>query len=237
MSPVLTGVGVGPGDPELITLQAVRVLREADRVLVPVADSGEQGRAERTVLSHVDRPVTRLVFGLGDTAHREANWAAAAASVAGAFAAGATSVAFATIGDPNVYSTFGYLAGEVRRRVAGLTVRTVPGITAMQALAARSDTVLVKERESLVLLPLTAGVPRLRAALAAHDTVVAYKGGRALPEVLAALREAGRIDDAVFGAALGLPEETVLPAAQLDPDRPAAYLSTLLVRAPTGGRR
>ncbi len=237
----LVGVGVGPGDPELITVKAVRVLSEADVVLVPVADTGERGRAEATVLAHVrhDR-VRRVVFALeagAERASREAAWDGAADTVAAAFGSGARVVAFATIGDPNVYSTFTYLAATVRERVPGLTVATVPGITAMQDLAARSGTVLCEGRETLALLPLTAGLECFTTALATFDTVVGYKSGRHLPEVIAAVRDAGRLGEAVHGAALGLPGEDIRPAA--DVTGPAPYLSTLLVpgrRAYRGGK-
>lgn len=227
----LAGVGVGPGDPELITVKAVRVLREADLVLVPVLDAGEEGRAEATVRAHAghDR-IRRVVFALGaarDTGRRETAWDAAAAETVAAFTAGAGLVAFATIGDPNIYSTFAYLAETARELVPGLTVATVPGITAVQDLAARSGTVLCQGRETLALLPLTAGMDRFRAALATHDTVVGYKSGRHLPEVLAAVRAAGRMDGAVHGASLGLPGQDIRPAAAVD--GPAPYLSTLLV--------
>lgn len=237
----LVGVGMGPGDPELVTLKAVRVLRDADLVLVPVMATGEQGRAEATVRAHVrhDR-IARVPFALdegGDPARREALWDAAADAVIAAFRDGARLVAFATIGDPNVYSTFTYLAATVRPRVPGLGVETVPGITAMQDLAARSGTVLCEGRETLALLPLTAGVAPFSAALASFDTVVGYKSGGHLPEVLAAVRAAGRLDGAVHGARLGLPGEDIRPAAEVT--GPAPYLSTLLVpgrRTRRGGK-
>jgi precorrin-2/cobalt-factor-2 C20-methyltransferase len=237
----LVGVGMGPGDPELVTLKAVRVLHDADLVLVPVMATGEQGRAEATVRAHVrhDR-ITRVPFALdegGDPARREGLWDAAADAVIAAFAGGARLVAFATIGDPNVYSTFTYLAATVRPRVPGLTVETVPGITAMQDLAARSGTVLCEGRETLALLPLTAGVAPFSAALASFDTVVGYKSGGHLPEVLAAVRAAGRLDGAVHGARLGLPGEDIRPAAEVT--GPVPYLSTLLVpgrRTRRGGK-
>jgi precorrin-2/cobalt-factor-2 C20-methyltransferase len=237
----LVGVGMGPGDPELVTLKAVRVLRDADLILVPVMATGEQGRAEATVRAHVrhDR-ITRVPFALddgGDPARREALWDAAADAVIAAFRDGAPLVAFATIGDPNVYSTFTYLAATVRPRVPGLTVETVPGITAMQDLAARSGTVLCEGRETLALLPLTAGVAAFSAALASFDTVVGYKSGGHLPGVLAAVRAAGRLDGAVHGARLGLPGEDIRPAAEVT--GPVPYLSTLLVpgrRTRRGGK-
>jgi precorrin-2/cobalt-factor-2 C20-methyltransferase len=276
----LVGVGMGPGDPELVTVKAVRVLREADLVLVPVMATGEegqgpvtqerglgpprgsggspprastsgsrgrlaapghQGRAEATVRAHVthDR-IIRVAFALTEgagMAEREAAWDGAADAAVAAFASGASTVAFATIGDPNVYSTFTYLAATVQPQVPGLVVATVPGITAMQDLAARSGTVLCEGRETLALLPLTAGVGPFRAALAGFDTVVGYKSGSHLPEVLAAVRDAGRMDGAVHGASLGLPGEDIRPAAEVC--GPAPYLSTLLVpgrRTRRGGK-
>ena len=229
----LVGVGVGPGDPELVTVKAVRVLEQADVVLVPVMSADEAGRAEATVRAHVRHGrVRRVVFALDEqrlTPRREAAWEAAADAVVEALEAGAATVAFATIGDPNIYSTFTYLAQTARARVPDLRVETVPGITAMQDLAARSGTSLCEGTETLALLPLTAGVDRFREALAAFDTVVAYKGGRRLPEVLSAVRDAGRLEQAVHGASLGLPEEEIRPAGAVTGAAP--YLSTLLVPA------
>jgi precorrin-2/cobalt-factor-2 C20-methyltransferase len=230
----LVGVGVGPGDPELVTVKGVRVLQTAELVVVPVMDPVEQGRAEATVRAHVDHDrVRRLVFALDDrggpTAQRRSAWEAAADAVAEQLRTHGGTVAFATIGDPNVYSTFTYLADAVRERVPEVAVETVPGITAMQDLAARSGTVLCEGTESLALLPLTAGVAALEEALTHFDSVVAYKGGRHMPAVLDVLRRAGRLDGAVYGAALGLPDEQVGAAADAPADAP--YLSTVIVPA------
>lgn len=231
----LTGVGVGPGDPELVTVKAVRVLREADVVFVPVSASGEPGYAEGVVRAHTDRPIERLEFALGDDlirgtggkppgAGRDATWDTASRAVAAAVAGGAWA-AFATIGDPNLYSTFTYLA---RRLAPEVTVDTVPGITAFQDLAARSGTVLAEGAQTLALLPFTAGLERLGTALDTFDTVVTYKGGRHLPCLRELLSRAGRLDQAVFGARLGLDGEQVGPL----PAGPAPYLSTVIVRRP-----
>jgi precorrin-2/cobalt-factor-2 C20-methyltransferase len=229
----LVGVGVGPGDPELVTVKAVRELREASVVFVPVTDTGEVGRAEATVLTYVDPArVRRLRFAIHDDAARAHAWDQAGAEVAEALDEG--DVAFATIGDPNIYSTFIYLAATVRELLPDVEIATVPGITAMQDLAARSGTVLVEGTETLALLPFTAGEPVLEQALLTFDTVVAYKGGRRFDAVLEVVRRAGRIDDAVYGARLGLDGEQIEQAGEHS--GPAHYLSTLLVPAKRSGR-
>jgi precorrin-2/cobalt-factor-2 C20-methyltransferase len=235
----LTGVGMGPGDPELVTVKAVRVLQEAALVVVPVLSLDEVGRAEATVRAHVthDR-VRRLVFVLDDrggaTEPRTRAWAEAADVVADALR-DKGSVAFATIGDPNVYSTFTYLADAVRERLPDVAVETVPGITAMQDLAARSGTVLCEGTESLALLPLTAGLDAFDEALTHFDTVVAYKGGRHMDAVRDVLAKHDRVATAVFGAALGLDGEQIGAL----PLEPAPYLSTVIapaVRTTRGGK-
>jgi precorrin-2/cobalt-factor-2 C20-methyltransferase len=208
------------------------MLREADEVFVPVADTGEVGRAEATVREYLDEErITRLLFALSDdTEARKRNWTNAAREVSGHLRDGKT-CAFATIGDPNVYSTFTYLARAVREREPYVEVETVPGITAMQDLASRSGTVLLEGDARLALLPFTAGEGPLREALAGFETVVCYKGGGRLAEVLRAAGEEGRMDGAVYGARLGIDGEEVAPAREMV-GREGTYLSTVIF---TGG--
>jgi precorrin-2/cobalt-factor-2 C20-methyltransferase len=236
----LIGVGVGPGDPELVTLKAVRVLREADVVFVPVASSGEVGRAEAVVLGHVDgASVHRLPFSIDPSeGERGRSWERTAAAVAEALGHGprGTTAAFATIGDPSVYSTFTYLAERGRALLPGVEIGVVPGITAMQDLAARSGIPLVTGTERLALLPLVRGTSGLARALAAHDTVVCYKGGARLPELLDVIGRAGRIGHAVYGARLGLEDERVCPASEME-GRHGPYLSTVIVHPDRRARR
>ena len=175
----------------------------------------------------------RLRFAMTtEPQERRRSWERAGEAIATEVAAG-RAAAFATIGDPNLYSTFTYLARTVRGLVGGIAVETIPGITAMQDLAARSGTVLAEGDESVALFPLTAGEEGLRRALEVFDTVVCYKGGRRLPAVLSAARDAGQLDGAVYGAHLGLDGQTVRPAAEMD-GRQGPYLSTVILPARRG---
>ncbi len=258
----LIGVGVGPGDPELVTVKAVRVLREADVVLVPVLAGPDQagpepepGRAETIIRAYVDADrIKRVPVALNDTGgvtpRRAAAWRAAATAVAAEFAAGASTVAFGTLGDPNLYSTFSYLAQTVRDLIPGVEVRTLAGITAMQDLASRAGLSLAEGTEPVTLVPLNGGVSAVDQALASGGTVVGYKVGAAAspqPGVLRdRLRQVGRLDGAVLGARLGLPGELIAPAADFLAPRAGSqaavgdkasipYLSTLIVPARRNG--
>lgn len=243
-TPALIGVGVGPGDPELITRKAVNVFERADVILVPSTETSgdDAGRAEQIVLAacpDAAGKLRRVPFSMaqrrGVGTKRRQSWEASAQAAVDAFSAGAATVAFATVGDPSVYSTFSYLAAQVQAVVPDVDVSVVPGITAMQALAAASLTPLVEGRESLTLVPVTAGLDAVGAALDHADTVVAYKGGRQLPDLLDLVHDRGL--DGVLGVNVGLPGQTITPLSEVQAAG-APYFSTVLVaprRTSTGG--
>ncbi|MCO1655819.1 SAM-dependent methyltransferase [Pseudonocardia humida] len=212
-SGTLVGVGMGPGDPDLVTVRAADLLAEADVVFVPVADPGGTGPTEQIALHYAEAwRVERLVIAPhGD----ERAWDAVAAAVASWFGEHPGGLAaFATVGDPCVYSAFTYLADAVRAVAGGVDVRIVPGITAMQDLAARAGTPLVQGREALQLFPVTAGAQRFREACERGDAVVAHDLGGMPPETLAVLRETGRFDDAVYDAGGPDPSTLLVPPAR-----------------------
>lgn len=239
MTSELVGVGVGPGDPDLLTIAAVREFDAAGRVFVPVMAPDVVGRAEMVVRAHLrhDR-MERLVFALNDDVdgpqqHRHERWDAAATRVVGHLREHGGTAAFATLGDPSVYSTFGYLAATVRELLPTVRIRIIPGITAMQAAASASGVTLVEGTEPLTLLPLSRDLATLDAVLAQGGTVVAYKGGRRLAELRERVAAAGALDRAWCAEHLGTPDQRITPLAETDT---AAYLSTVLILPPRGGR-
>jgi precorrin-2/cobalt-factor-2 C20-methyltransferase len=223
----LVGVGVGPGDPDLLTLRALDQLRRADRVVAPCVALDTAGRAEAIVGGAAQELVIeRLVFDMGQD--REASHAAAAEQLLSPLDAGER-VAFVTLGDPNIYSTFSALTAALRERRPHLQVETVPGIMAFQELAARTGTVLLDGTESLHLVTGLDGPAGVEAAVEDLDSaVIVYKGGRHLPAIAEALERAGRLEGAVFGELLGLQGERIC-AVGAAARRPAGYLATVIV--------
>lgn len=236
----LVGVGVGPGDPELVTRLAVRRMEEADRIVAPTTAPDAVGRAEAIVRQVLPRArIDRVHFDMsadgtpGGREARSASHTAAARCLVPWLEAGET-VAFVTLGDPNIYSTFPSLAAAAVELVDGLSVETVPGIMAFQALASRSTTVLLDGTESLALVTALDGTDHVAEALRDPDrAVVIYKGGRHLPQVASLLAEHGRLGGSVFGELLGLPGERIVPVDTAGV-QPATYLATVIV--PPSGR-
>lgn len=245
--PLLIGVGVGPGEPDLITVKALDALSAADVILVPSTETstGGLGRAEQIVCAN--RPqlaerIRRIPFSMADkqgvSKRRKDSWEISAEAAIAAFEAGASTVCFATLGDPSVFSTFSYLAGTVREHLPEVEVQVIPGITAMQALAAASVIPLAEGTEVLALVPATAGDETLRKVLDLADTVVAYKAGRTLPAVLASIDKAGD-RTTVIGTNLGLPNQRLSTIDEIADNETAPYFSAVLSvrhRETTGGR-
>lgn len=236
----LLGIGVGPGDPELMTLKAVRALQSCDVILVPATEASglDAGRAETIVLAvcpELGDRIVRVPFSMADrtgvTKRRAAAWQASSDAATRAFADGAQQVGFATIGDPSVYSTFSYLVAGVREKVPGLEVEVVPGITAMQALAAASLTPLVEGDEILALVPLKTGIDRLLKVAEVADSCVIYKAGRHLEALRAHLGEIG--EQAIAGINVGLPDEQIVPVGELGE---APYFTSVIWPPRRGGK-
>ena len=228
----LVGVGVGPGEADLLTVRAMNALRRADRVVAPATAVDAVGRAEAIVRQAVPGlRVERIPFAMAPgRAERDRSVEEAAVVLAGYLSAG-QEVAFVTLGDPLTYSTFTAVAAAVRLRRPATVVHQVPGIMAFQALAATTGTTVTDERQRLVVRTALDGED-LDADLNDPDaTIVLYKGGRRLPDLAKAAAATGRLAGAVAGELLGMPGERIGPLCDLAADGPASYLATVIIPA------
>jgi precorrin-2/cobalt-factor-2 C20-methyltransferase len=232
------GIGVGPGDPELLTVKATSILRNCSHLFVPKAksegDSVALAIAGRYVRS--DAQKHELVFPMTSDSEKLArSWKESAEQVAAVLETGADAC-FLTLGDPLVYSTYIYLLRALNQRLPGLEAVTVPGITSFCAGAALSNFPLGEGKELVTIVPTADDLVPVRRALQAGGTIVLMKIGRRLPEVLALLREARLLEHSVFIARAGLDGQRMVPDLRnLHCDDPEmGYLSLILVHA---GRR
>ncbi len=230
MPTALIGIGVGPGDPELVTLRALRALKEADLVFAPVSDLNIEGRAE-SIVRHVapEVEITRLAFVMErNTDARDGAIATAGAAIIKELDADKR-VAFITLGDPNIYSTMTDIVTTVQTSRPQVPIELIPGIMAFQELAARSNTVVVDGNDTLTLITGLDGAATIDAALGeTNSAVVIYKGGHLLPTLAKRLEAVGRLEGAVVGELLGLEGEYIGPISERA-DVGASYLATVIV--------
>jgi precorrin-2/cobalt-factor-2 C20-methyltransferase len=229
---ILYGVGVGPGDPELLTLKAAAVLRTVDVIFDIVGPQSNLSVSARVVESVDNRHGRReqLRFSMStDPEIRAKHVEKAAARVAAVLRQG-LNAAVATIGDPLIYSTFGYLRRAVLDLLPGLRVEIVPGITSFQAAAATRGTALVEDREVLAVIPAWDREAGDHPVLAHADTAVLLKTYRSRDAALAALERHMPGAELLYAARLGLAEETVADDRETIAQSPPEYLSLLVAR-------
>ncbi len=227
----LYGIGVGPGDPELITLKAVHRLQKVDVVFAAASTKNEASLAQSIAAPHL-RPgveVIRLNFPMTrDQAVLAKAWRANADLVAGLLGQG-KSAAFLTLGDPLTYSTFGYLLRTLNGLLAEIPVVVIPGITSYQAAAAFTGRVLAESGESLAVVSGVASEEELTRILSVADSAVILKAYKNLPAIRRVLTRLGLADSAVFVTRLGHEGQEVITDLANVPDTPS-YFSLVLVR-------
>jgi len=226
-------VGVGPGDPELLTRKAERVLRQVDVVLAPVSNPSEASVALETVREFLDEGRQEIIvhqFPMTSDKNRLIPaWQEAAALMAERVAAG-KNVAFITIGDPLLYSTFIYLLRIFRESYPQIAIEIVPGISSINTAAAVACVPLAEADERIAIIPATAGMEKIIEALATYDTVVLLKVKPVYGDILEVLVQMGRERSAVFVERVGVARQKVLIGlAEMEAHTPD-YLSLMIIR-------
>lgn len=227
----LYAVGVGPGDPDLITLKAVKILNRAEVVFAASSTKNDYSLALSIVSSHMrpDTPVTRLGFPMTrDGAVLAAAWEDNARAVLKVLRQG-RDAAFITLGDPMTYSTFLYLWRTLRALDPDAPVEVVPGVSSIQAAAAASGFGLAESGQNLAILSGVDDPERLRLALSSCDGAVILKAYRSFPRLRAMLEDMGLSDKAVLVSRCGLEGQAIYRGLSGCPEIPP-YFSLLLVK-------
>jgi precorrin-2/cobalt-factor-2 C20-methyltransferase len=230
----LIGVGTGPGDPELLTLKAVRALAQAD-VLAHFAKRNSNGNARQIVEAHVRPGMTELPLNYPVTTEIDkdhddykaqilAFYETSAELVAGHLAAGRT-VAVLSEGDPFFYGSYMHLHVRLAHR---FPTEVIPGVTAMSGCWSSTGQPIVQGDDVLSVLPGTMSEFELTRRLADTDAAVIMKVGRNLPKIRRALAAAGKLDGAVYVERGTMANGAAMRLADKADDR-APYFSIILV--------
>ena len=228
----LYGVGVGPGDPELLTLRALKVLREVPVVFAASSPKNGYSLALNTVEQFipVGTEVVRLPFPMTrDEAALEQAWRENAGLVRSVLERG-LDAAFITIGDPLTYSTYGYLLATLRQGGRDCPAITVPGITAYHAAAARLNLPLVESSESLVVVSGVGEPEAIRRLSEFSDNIVIMKAYRRFDDIIDTVESLPRDHSVSAVSAIGLPEERVTLDATALKGEPMPYLTLCIVK-------
>lgn len=228
-------VGVGPGDPELLTRKAERILRSVDVILAPVSNPAEASVALEIIREFIDENRQEVIVHqfpmTSDKARLIPAWQEAAALLASHAALG-RDIAFITIGDPLFYSTFIYLQRILREQWPDIPIEIVPGISSINASAAQAGIPLVESEEKMAVIPATAGIEQIAVALSRFETVVLLKVKPLFAEILELLHQTGREQSTVFVERVGSSRQKILTDfAEISAHSPD-YLSLLIVKQP-----
>jgi precorrin-2/cobalt-factor-2 C20-methyltransferase len=181
-------IGVGPGAPDLLTLRAVNLLQSIDTIIAPRSSSASESLALRAIRPLLaGQEVIEHVYPMERDAAQTARCWRQMADLAVARLRQGKSVAHITIGDPLIYSTCAYLLEQLGDRIATENIHAISGISAMQAAAALLGTPLLTQNDRLMLLPAD-DLDAVEAALDACETLVIYKIGPRLTELMKILR-------------------------------------------------
>jgi precorrin-2/cobalt-factor-2 C20-methyltransferase len=193
-------VGCGPGDPELLTVKAADMLRNADVIYTPTAREGKPSIALSIVQRYVNATakIVELIFPMvKDREQARLYWRRNAEQIAETAKMG-KNVVYLTVGDPSLYSTWIYIQREITSRYPEINVKIIPGIPSVFAFAAQAKISLVEGDETLGIIPACYDLEKVKRTANSCDTVVFLKDGRHFGAVIDMLGSAGFSDDSMI---------------------------------------
>ena len=208
----LYGIGVGPGDPELLTLKAVRMINTADVIFTAASSKNNYSLAVEIARPHIDETANIVILPFPMTSDRSITrkaWDNNAEKIATVLKQG-LNAAFLTLGDPLTYSTFGYILKSLRTVMPEGEVETIPGITSFHAASARLNRILVEAEESLLITSGAYGGDHLRACTESVQNIVMMKAYKNVKDINDALKDSGFAEDCVAISKCGREGEEII---------------------------
>lgn len=230
---VLYGLGVGPGDPELITVKAFRILKESPVIAYPRKKMGAKSYALTITELYVnteEKTMLGLTFPM--TKDREAleiQWNKTVSAVWEHLSQG-QDVAFVTEGDPMIYSTFIHLMRLIKERHPEIEIRSIPGISSINASASRLGIPLADGDEQIAIVPATDDYETMRTAIENHDCVVFIKVAKVIDLMILVLRDLGLVDKAAVLTKVTSSEEMIWRDINELEGKGLEYLTLMVVR-------
>lgn len=231
---VLYGLGLGPGDPELVTLKALRLLRAASIVAYPAPEAGDS--FARSIVAEFLKPEQReirITFPMRPGPPPHAVYDDAAATLAAELDRG-LDVAFLCQGDPFFYGTF---AAVFTRLAPRYRVEIVPGVSSLTACAAAARTPLVQRDETVTVIPATLPEDELTRRLSGAEIAAVIKLGRHAGKLRRVLAGLGRLDDALYVERATQARQRVARFAEIEPDGVPYFAMVLVPRHDKPGTR
>lgn len=237
MSGTLYAIGVGPGDPELLTLKAVRIIREVSCICVPKGREEGSSLALDIVSKVIDmgnKEILQAHFPMKKTKSPEhlcsldTKWHETVETILSRLNKG-IDIAFITIGDPAVYSTFFYLYDRLLELNPALKISIIPGVSSINASASRAAISLGLADEKIAIIPATY-VDDIRDIFIAFDTIVLMKVHKVLDKLIPILDELNLLQKSVYISRAGMEGETICRDIRKLTKDDLNYFSLLIVK-------
>ncbi len=209
--PELIAVGCGPGDPDLLTVKAVKAIQNADIIMCPTSKEGKPSIALSVISSILDKTknqeIVNLVFPMTkDKETLESTWEKNSKILAEGVLAG-KNVVYITIGDPYLYSTWIYLHREISKNYPEIKITVIPGIVSMFTFASKVGISLAEGAEKFSVIPSCYDLSQVKEIAKNSDTMVFLKDGRYFDQVIELLKESGFSDDSILAIGQDLDTE------------------------------
>ncbi len=213
--PGLIGIGVGPGDPELLTVKAVKAIQNADIIMCPASNEDRPSIALSVVSSVIDKSknqeIVKLIFPMTkDKDVLKATWKKNAKIMAEKVLLG-KNVVYLTVGDPYLYSTWIYMHKDLEENYPDMKISVIPGIVSIFTFAAQVGISIAEGSEKVAIIPSCYDLSSVKEIAKYTETMVFLKDGRYFDQVIKVLKESGFPDDSIFaiGQDLGTENEII----------------------------